>query len=190
MRQLPLHVRQFAAVALLLVSVGVVALLTIVPFATHLTQLREQIDAERTLLGRFAAVAAQQGQVADYDRKGGAAIESDAYLKGESEALKAAGLQTLLSQMAGASRIRFTSTRALQSRQRDDVQLIGVRVQFNADIEQVRALLYRIEAHRPFLFIEVLQAQPISPFSQRDREQTGMMDVRLDVFGAIPNKKG
>ena len=38
------------------------------------------------------------------------------------------------------------STRALPARERDEVRLIGVRVQFNADIEQVRALLHRIEA--------------------------------------------
>ena len=93
--------------------------------------------------------------------------------------------------MAGANRVRFYQhAGAAGARERDDVRLIGVRVQFNADIEQLRALLYRIEAHRPFLFVEALQVQPISAFSQRDPEQTGMLDVRLDVFGAMPGKKG
>ena len=41
-------------------------------------------------------------------------------------------------------------------------------MQFNARIEQVRALLHQIEAARPFLFVEALQIQPVSPFSQRD----------------------
>jgi hypothetical protein len=54
----------------------------------------------------------------------------------------------------------------------------------------VRALLHRIETSRPFLFVEAMQMQPVSPYSQRDPEQTGVLDVRLDVFGAIPHKKG
>jgi general secretion pathway protein M len=189
MRQLAPGVRQLAAVGLLLLSVGVVALLTVVPFAGRIGELREQIDAQRGLLGRFAAVAAQQGQLADFDRVGRAAIDSNAYLKGESDALKAAALQTILAELAAANRVRFSSTRVLPGRERDDVRLIGVRVQFNAEMEQLRAILYRIEAYRPLLFVEALQVQPISPFSQRDPEQMGVLDVRLDVFGATPSKK-
>ena len=190
MHQLPLRVRQSAALALLAVSVVVVALLTVVPFATRVGQLREQIEAERTLLGRFAAVASQQGKLADYDRVGRAAVDSNAYLKGESEPLKAAGLQTILAELAQANRLRLNSTRNLPARDRNEVRLIGVRVQFNAEIEQLRSLLHRIETYRPFLFVEGLQVQPVSPFSQRDPDQAGVVDVRLDVFGAIPGKKG
>jgi general secretion pathway protein M len=176
-------------VALLLLSVGVVALVTVVPFAARMSELGEQIEAERVLLGRFAAIAAQQGKLADFDRLGRSAIENSAYLKGESDALKAAALQTILAELAAANRVRFSSTRVLPGRERDEVRLIGVRVQFNAEMEQLRAILYRIEAYRPLLFVEALQVQPISPFSQRDPEQTGVLDVRLDVFGATPRKK-
>jgi Type II secretion system (T2SS), protein M subtype b len=190
MREFSAPMRQVAALALLLLAVALAVLTTFVPFTTRAAQLREQIDAERTLLGRFGAIAAQQGQVADYDRIGGAAVESGAYLKGETEALKAAGLQTVLSELAAANKVRLYSTRALGPRERDEVRLIGVRVQFKAEIEQLRALLHRIEANRPFLFVEALQVQPVSAFSQRDPELAGVLDVRLDVFGAIPGRKG
>jgi general secretion pathway protein M len=190
MRKLSAPVRKIAALALLLLAVALVVLTTFVPYSTRAAQLREQIDAERTLLGRFGVIAAQQGQVADYDRIGRAAIESGAYLKGETEALKAAGLQTVLSELAAANKVRLYSTRALGTRERDEVRLIGVRVQFKAEIEQLRALLHRIEASRPFLFVEALQVQPVSAFSQRDPELAGVLDVRLDIFGAIPGRKG
>jgi hypothetical protein len=190
MRGLSRPVRQIVALALLAGALALAALVTVVPFAGRVAGLREEIDSERRLLGRFAAVAAQQDQAAEHDRVGRAAIESGAYLKGESEALKVAALQTTLAGLAAANGVRFHSTRALSGRERDDVRLIGVRVQFNAEIEQVRALLHRIETHRPFLFVDGVQVQPVSPFSQRDPEQTGVLDVRLDVLGAMPGRKG
>jgi hypothetical protein len=190
MNALSRPVRQLAALALLLFLVGLVALTTVVPLYGHVDQLREQIEAERVLLGRFAAIAAQQDQLGNYDRTGRAALESGAYLKGETEALKAAGLQTALAELAAANKVRFYSTRALGTRDQDDVRLIGVRVQFKGDIEQLRALLHRIEVHRPFLFVEGLQVQALSAFTQRDADLGGVLDVRLDVFGAMPGRKG
>jgi len=181
--------RQFAAVALLLLVLAFAAMVTVVPLTARVGDLRERIEAERVLLGRFGAVAAREGEAAEYDRAGRSALESGAYLKGESEALMAAGLQTKLAQLAAANRVRFHSTRALPLRERDASRFIGVSVQFKAEIEQVRALLFRIESHRPFLFVEGLQIRPVSPFSQRDPELAGILDVRLDVFGAMPGKK-
>jgi hypothetical protein len=179
-------VRRLAAVALLLAALALAALLTVVPLTARVAELRNEIETERTLLGRFAAIAAREGETAELDRAGRAALESGAYLKGESEALTAAGLQATLAQLAAANRIRFASTRALPARERDATRLIGVSVQFKAEIEQLRALLFRIESHRPFLFVEGLQARPVSPFSQHDAQLNGVLDVRLDVYGALP----
>jgi hypothetical protein len=181
-------VRRLAAVALLLAALGLGAMLTVVPLAARVGELREEIATERALLGRFAAVAARQGETEELERAGRAALESGAYLKGESEALTAAGLQTALAQLAAANRVRFRSTRALPPRERDSTRLIGVGVQFKADVAQLCALLFRIESHRPFLFVEGLQVRPLSPYSQRDSELNGMLDVRLEVYGALPGR--
>lgn len=182
-------VRRLAAVALLLAALALAALLTVVPLAARVAELREAIDTERALLGRFAAIAAREGETTELERAGRAALDSGAYLKGESEALTAAGLQTALAQLAAANRIRFASTRALPPREQDATRLIGVSVQFKAEIAQLRALLFRIESHRPFLFVDGLQVRPVSPFSQRDPELNGILDVRLDVYGALPGKR-
>jgi general secretion pathway protein M len=190
MEQLPRPVGQLAAVALLALALCLLAALTVVPVAARLASLREQIEAERAVLGRFAQVAAQEHEAANLDRARRAILASGAYLQGESEPLIAAGLQSALSEIGAANRVRFTSTRTLPPRGLGEGQLIGVRVQFNADIEQLRSLLHRIETNRPFLFVEALHVQPISPYSQRDPEQAGKLDVRLDVFGATSGKKG
>jgi hypothetical protein len=182
-------VRQFAAVALLLVALALAAMMTVVPLAARIAGLREAIGTERVLLGRFAAVAARESETAELERAGHSALRSGAYLEGESEALMAAGLQTTLAQLASANRVRLHSTRALPARERDATRLIGVSVQFKADIEQLRTLLFRIESHRPFLFVEGLQVRPVSPFSQREAEFNGVLDVRLDVYGALPGRR-
>lgn len=182
--------RRLAAVLLLALVLGAAVLATFVPLAARVADLRDQIGTERILLGRFAAVAAREQEAAELDRIGRTTAGGGAYLKGESEALMAASLQTMLAQLAAADRVRFQSTRALPARERNETRLIGVSVQFHAEIEQVRALLFRIETHRPLLFVEGLQIRAVSPFSQRDAAQTGVLEVRLDVFGAIPGKKG
>ena len=164
-------------------------MLTVVPLAARVAGLQGEIETERALLGRFAAVAARRDKTAELERVGRSALDSGAWLKGESEALTAAGLQGLLARLAAANRVRFHSTRALPPRQRGGARLIGVSVQFKAEIEQLRGLLFRIESSRPFLLVEALQVRPVSPFSQRDAELNGVLDVRLDVYGARPGKR-
>jgi len=189
MPTLPQPLRQLAAVALLILVVAGLAVTTVLPLTARVAELREEIEAERVILGRLAAVAARADETAEHERIGRAALASGAYLKGDSEALMAAGLQTTLGQLAAANRVRFASTRALPPRERDATQLIGVSVQFKAETEQLRGLLFRIESHKPFLFVEGLQVRPVSPFSQSSPELNGLLDVRLDVFGVLPGKK-
>jgi hypothetical protein len=189
MPTLPRPLRQLAAVALLVLVVAGLAVTTVLPLTARVAELGGEIEAERIVLGRLAAVAARADETAEHERIGRAALESGAYLKGDSEALMAAGLQTTLAQLATANRVRFASTRALPPRERDATQLIGVSVQFKAEIEQLRGLLFRIESHKPFLFVEGLQVRPVSPFSQSTPELNGLLDVRLEVFGALPGKK-
>jgi general secretion pathway protein M len=190
MPQLSRPVRQLAAIGLLLAALAAVVSVTILPVAARIGELREQIEGERIALGRFAALAVLQDKVAEMQRAGRAASESGAYLKGESDSLRAASLQTFLSELAGANGVRLSSTRALPPRDTDDLRLVGTRVQFTADIEQLREMLYAIESTQPFLFVEALQTRPVSAQAQRDPEYGGLLDVRLDVFGAVPRKKG
>jgi general secretion pathway protein M len=190
MSSLSRPVRQLAAVGLLLAALALVASLTILPVAARIGDLREQIENERLALGRFEAVASLEEKVAEMQRAGRAASESGAYLKGQTDALRFAGLQAFLSELAGANSVRLGSTRALPPRDQDEVRLIGTRVQFTADIEQLREMLYAIESAQPLLFVEGLQVRPVAATSQRDPEYAGVLDVRLDVFGAVPRKRG
>jgi general secretion pathway protein M len=190
MQPLSRPVRQLAAVGLLLAVVVLIASLTILPVAARIGELSELIEGERRLLGRFVAMAALQEKLGEMQNAGRAASESGAYLKGESDAIRAASLQSFMSDLAGANGVRLNSTRPLPPRDRDEVRMVGTRVQFIADIEQLREILYSIESTQPFLFVEAVQVRPVSALAQRDPEYGGLLDVRLDVFGALPRKKG
>jgi general secretion pathway protein M len=190
MQPLSPHVRQIAAVGLLLAVLALIASVTILPVAARIGELSDQIESERSLLGRFVAMAALQDKLSEMQNAGRAASESGAYLKGESDAIRAAGLQTFMSDLAGANGVRLNSTRPLPPRERDELRLVGTRVQFTADIEQLREMLYSIESTQPFLFVEAVQVRPVSALAQRDPEFGGLLDVRLDVFGALPRKRG
>lgn len=181
--------RRLAALVLLLVAVPAAALLAVVPITSRVQELRDEIEAEREILGRFNQIASQQGRAAELDKAGEAAMKSEAYLKGESDPIRAAGLQRLLAELAAANRVRLHTTRALEARERGGVKLIGVRIQFQAEIEQVRALLHRVESARPFLFLEAVQIHPLAAFAPGDTEQKGLLDVRFDVFGAVAQKR-
>jgi general secretion pathway protein M len=183
-------VRQLAAVGLLLAALALIASLTILPVASRIGELDEQIEGERRLLGRFAAMAALQDKLAEMQNAGRAASESGAYLRGESDAIRAASLQTFLAELAGANGVRLSSTRPLPPRDRDELRLVGTRVQFTSDIERLREILYSVELAQPFLFVEAVQVRPVSAQAQRDPEFGGLLDVRLDVFGAVPRKRG
>jgi hypothetical protein len=189
MQNLARPIRQFAAVLLLLVVAALVGFLGVVPLSSHFEHLREEIDGARGTLGRFAAVAALQDRLAETQRAGRAASTSAAYLKGEGDQIKSANLQTLLSSIAAENGVRLTSTRALNPVERNDLRLIGVRVQFTANIEQLREILYAAEAKQPFLFVDGLQVRTVSAMAH-DPEHAGILDVRADIYGAAPRKRG
>ena len=94
-------------------AIALVLSLTVLPVASRIGDLGDQIDTERLALGRFEAMAALKDKVADMQRAGRAAGESGAYLKGQTDALRFASLQGFLSELAGANSVRLASTRAL-----------------------------------------------------------------------------
>ena len=163
--------------------------LGILPLSAHFDRLREEIESERTTLGRFAAVAALQDRLADAQRAGRAASASAAYLKGEGDQIKSANLQTLLSTIAGENGVRLSSTRALNPIERNELRLIGVRVNSPPLSSNCARSSYAVEAKQPFLFVDGLQVRTISAMAH-DPEHAGILDVRVDVYGAAPRKRG
>ena len=179
---------RLAAVGLLIGAIAVLVIGIAVPYVSTITTLADEIEAERVAAGRFGAVANLKAGSAEVERAGGQAAQSEAYLKGDTEALKTSALQAMLTELAQGMGVRVRSTRNLPVREKDDLRFIGVRMQFNAEVDQVRALLHGIENAKPFLMIDGMQVQPLTYY--QPQEQGGSLEVRLDVYGAMARKKG
>jgi general secretion pathway protein M len=172
---------RLGAVALLLGVIGASGALIAVPLANHIGGLRGELASQRELLGRFQAFAASRTEVEAMAERSRTAIRSGLFLTGQTDALRTASLQALVTGIAGEHGIRMSSARTLPSREIDGLRLIGVQAELNADLESFQAMILSLESHRPYLFIESLNVAPTA--SRRPGDDA--LRVRLGIFGAI-----
>jgi hypothetical protein len=183
MRQLPTAVRQLAAIVLLGGLLASIGALIVNPLVTYLADVQERMANERVLLARFNARAAQEREALELERRRAEMNADGEFLEGDSVAIQLANLQSLLATIAAANSIRVRSARTLPVRERGELRLAGVRVEFHAELGPLRKTLHDIEAKRPFLFIEAVQISHLS--GGEGAEPGAMLDARLDVFGAV-----
>ena len=179
--RLPLRVRQFLAVALLLATVGLVALLTIVPFLLNLAAARERLVQQRTFLGQLqdatsgAAAASPTSRDAGFNK-----AMTGLFIEGDSEAIRLASLQSQGTDSLTRQSVKSRSSRNLQTRERHTLKLVGVQVQLTATVEQLQKILLAIEAHRPILLVDALHLTPAAAVGTDD--DRGILEARLDVL--------
>ena len=179
-----------SALALLAGLLFIIYAVAIGPVVTRVFDTRERIAEQRILLGRLTSVSEQTGIAATLETPSKSATADSAFLPGASDAIRIAELQSLLNQVAEAEGALLKSTRALQPRNRDSVRLLGIEVQFNASIEQIQRILFKLETGLPNLFIESLQVTPQTTFSPTGDPDLSKLEVRLAVTGAARQKKG
>jgi hypothetical protein len=186
-------VSRIAALGLLAGVLAAAYALVIEPISRRIGTALDRIATERTLLARLdqAAVnaAAKTSARAAADQLAGATGNpplSALVLDGESEAVMAARLQSVVQSAAGrAEGVRISSTRSLPPRERDGLRLIGLEVRCTASLEAAQKLLIGLEGSRPLVLIEVLQLTPASPRSGSDETpRIDVFDVRIELYGA------
>lgn len=172
--------RRLAAIGLLLAAVGVIAALLVLPLATHFNELRADIARQRDLLARFEAFAANKGAAEDLAGRSQAAMQSGIFLTGETDALRTANLQALITDIAVKHGVRLSSARALPAHERDGLRFIGVQAELDADMRQLQAIMLAFEAQRPYLFIQSLQVAPVSS----RRPDSDDLKIRFGIVAA------
>lgn len=172
---------RLAAVGLLLAVIMAATVLFILPLTGYIAGLRADILAERELLGRFESFASDKDKAQSLAEATEAAMRSGIFLPGETDALRTASLQGMVTEIAGRSGVRLASTRGLPSQEEDGLTLIGVQSEFEADMRKLQAILAAIEARRPILFVHSAQ---ISPLASRRRDSDELR-VRLAIFAAV-----
>jgi hypothetical protein len=172
---------RLAALALLFGVVGAGFALLVLPLIGHFSDLRAEIGRQRELLGRFEAFAANKDSAEAVAEQAKAAMQGGLFLSGETDALRTANLQALVTDVAAKNGIRLSSTRALPVQEQGGLRLIGVQAEFEADLKQLQAITAAVEARRPVLFVQSMQIAPLNSA----RRDNGELKVRFGLFGAV-----
>lgn len=186
MERLPVGVRQALAVGLLLGAIGIVLAVAVLPLAGYVGGLRSGIDEQRALLGRFTAFTANSGEVQRLAQQSDDALRTGIFLTGDTDALRAASLQALLTKITQAQGVRLRSSRTLAPTERDGLRFIGIQIELDTGITQLQAIIAAIEAQRPYLFIQSLQIAPHDMHGDGSEE----LKVRIGIVGAVPATGG
>ncbi|WP_088343231.1 MULTISPECIES: type II secretion system protein GspM [Rhodomicrobium] len=172
---------RLAALGLLLAVIGLAVSLFVMPLVHRFDALRSEIATEREQLARFEAFAANKDAAKALTERSAAAIRSGLFLPGETDALRTASLQAVITEVAEKQGVRLTSAHALPVHERDGLRFIGVQAELDADIRQLQALILAFESRRPYLFIQSLQVAPVAG----RRQGSDDLKVRFGIVGAV-----
>lgn len=183
-------VQKFAALALLVAVIGAFLNVIVLPGWEFVAVARERIEGQRVLLGRLEAAAATSGNATEMQRQADAQPLSRLLLKGDTEAIQLAGLQSIVGDAATKHGIRVVSARALPASERDGLRLVGLRFDVRAELKSLQALLHRIEAMEPQLFVEGLQIRAGAASDRAADRGEALLDSSISIYGVQAPKKG
>ena len=172
-----------------LLAALMIAAFVVMPVQGFFAERDMQILSQRTLLARFAAIAAQQPRVQAAAQEVDAQVDHGEFLVGTNEGVIVADLQTRLKTMAEAAGARLRSVQSLPPKTREDVRYVGARLEVHGPIAAIQRTLHAVEAGTPFLFVDaaVVRAAPSvnSAALPNAAAQEPVIDAQLDVFGPI-----
>lgn len=111
-------------------------------------------------------------------------MQQTGLLRGGNEAIAGAFMQQVITSAIRVESGNMRSVQILPVQDRDGLRKITARVQVNLTSAALRNLIYRIEASRPFLFVDSIDIRQMpSGSAQAASEQRPDLLVRLDVYG-------
>jgi hypothetical protein len=188
MDRLSKPIRRLLAVSLLLALLGGLAELIVIPYVSHVVEVREHIAQERLVQGHLLAQKQRDEGLIANSKRDRDDEDRGLFLDGESDPIRLANLQSLVSGIVTRSNVKLRSSRNLTARERSDVRFVGLQLQFSATIEQLQNILVTIENQQPYLFIESLHVTPMPGAIAAGGEATGQLDARLDIIAATGRK--
>ncbi len=183
-------IAKMAAVAILVILLLASYQLIIQPLIGLYQTNRDKITRSYELLQRYQALA-DEGPVL-IERLASLDDDQEAfagYLEGPSDALAAAQLQNLATDIIEATKgdIKSSQTLPVVVIEADPtVRRPGVKLRFETSIDGLAAALYDLETVEPHLFIDQMivtsgRARRAHPETDEDTK----LDVRLDLFGYV-----
>ncbi len=179
---LPNVFSKLAALALLAAVVAGLSLGVAAPVLERFRDLDTKIAVQRALLGRYGAVLENSSATGTVP---GLEQSDQAFLAGETDALRLAGLQATLNGAAAALQVRFSSTRSLDAVEQEGVRLLGLQVQVSTSLATLQSLLFDVEKRRPNMIVDALHITR----APESAANVPPLDVTFSLLGAAPKKK-
>lgn len=183
-------IAKMAAVAILVILLLASYQLIVQPLMGLYQTNQDKITHSHELLQRYQALADERPALTE--RLAGLDDDQEAfagYLEGPSDALAAAQLQNLATEIIEATKgdIKSSQTLPVVAIEADPtVRRPGVKLRFETSIDGLAAALYDLETVEPHLFIDQMivtsgRVRRANPEADEDTK----LDVRLDLFGYV-----
>jgi hypothetical protein len=183
MWQLSKPIRRFVALALLAVSIAIAVLWIALPLAAQFQELNDGIADQRRQLAQYTGFAAMAQDLRATEQRRRDALALGEFLAGDDEPAAQTQLQTTVTALAQAGRIRILSARKLPVRERAPLRFVGLGMTLTADIEHMQRFLHALESARPYLFVDTASIAPLGGANPGPTVRP-LLEVRLDVYGA------
>jgi Type II secretion system (T2SS), protein M subtype b len=158
-----------------------------IPVWERFHSVNDRIAAQRELLGRYAAENSSNAGVESLGLPKD--TDTQAFLPGETDALRLANLQATLNAAASTNKIRLASASAMESSEDSGVRLAGIQAQLSTDLEPLQKLLFSLEKQQANLIVDSLhiaRAADTGPGTAPSGLPT--LDVNFVLRGAVPLK--
>jgi general secretion pathway protein M len=178
--------RRTVFVALNLAACIAIFLLVAYPIDTLLTERDPQIAELSTTLARVSAMATRKADVDALARQVEAESDLGGVLAAANEGAANAALQARLKTMTEAVGARIRSVQGLPAKNDGQIKSIGARINLYGALGAVHKAIYAVESAKPYLFVTNASIRLSSPASAQAATTEPVIDVQLDVFGALP----
>ena len=173
-----------AALALLLVVLAAVVLAVAMPLWLLNRRYDTAIEDAATRLQRYSKIAGMQDGLRKKVTEVKALGTTRHYLKNASPALAAVELQELVNSVLDANGGKLNSIQILPHKDEGMYRQITISLQLTASLSALKAMLYKIESARPYLFINNFSVRSYAGFAPRPTPATEPeLTIQFDLAG-------
>ena len=173
-----------AALALLLVVLAAVVLAVAMPLWLLNRRYDTAIEDAATRLQRYSKIAGMQDGLRKKVTEVKALGTTRHYLKNASPALAAVELQELVNSVLDANGGKLNSIQILPHKDEGMYRQITISLQLTAPLSALKAMLYKIESARPYLFINNFSVRSYAGFAPRPTPATEPeLTIQFDLAG-------
>ena len=180
-------------VALLLLIVVIMFLLVLIVFPAYalFNNTKDEVDSLQHRLSQYKSISKRTKGLSNKLAKLQAFNEDQEYYFEQGKAaIVSAELQGIIKDVLTEQGAKIMSMQPVTSGNQDARQ-IKVSVHCRADINTLRSLFYKLEAHVPVLIIDKINIGRGYRTTFRNQQSNGaneMLDVRFDVSGFLPSE--